>query len=82
MLLPLAQKMRKVFDRCVDKTVRTGLVAGLGTTYDFDMARKESLGSVGCYLCRMQYHVFYHQKPLQAQLGVMAFLEAHEQNTF
>ena len=75
MLLPLAQKMSKVFDRCEDLTVRTELVEGLGNTYGFDMARKESLD---CYLCRMLYHMFYHEKPFQAQLGVMAFLEAHE----
>ena len=75
MLLPLAQKMSKVFDRCENKTVRTELVEGLGNTYGFDMARKESLD---CYLVRMMYHMFYHEKPFQAQLGVMAFLEAHE----
>ena len=75
MLLPLAQKMSKVSDPCVDKTVRTELVEGLGNTYGFDMARRESLD---CYLCRMLYHMFYHKKPFQAQLGVMAFLEAHE----
>ena len=79
MLLPLAQKMSKVFDRCETKTVRTELVEGLGNTCGFDMARKESLD---CYLIRMLYHMFYHEKPFQAQLGVMAFLEAHEQNTF
>ena len=39
-LLPLAQKMGKVFDRCEDKTVRTELVEGLGNTYGFDMKRK------------------------------------------
>ena len=75
MLLHLAQKMGKVFDRCEDKTVQTELVEGLGNTYGFDMARKESLE---CYLCRMLYHMFYHDKPFQAQLGVMAFLEAQE----
>ena len=75
MLLPLAQKMSKVFGRCEDKTVRTELVEGLGNTYGFDMARKESLE---CYLCRMLYHTLYHNKPFQAQLGVMAFLEAQE----
>ena len=77
MLLPLAQKMSKVFDRCEDLTVRTELVEGLGNTCGFDMARKESLE---CYLQRMLYYnvMFYHEKPFQAQLGVMAFLEAHE----
>ena len=76
MLLPLAQKMCKVFDRCEDFTVQTELVEGLGSAYGFDMARKESLD---CYLCRMLYHMtlLYHEKPFQAQLGV-AFLEAHE----
>ena len=76
MLLPLAQKMSKVFDRCETKTVRTELVERLGNTYGFDMARKEALD---CYLVRMLYYImFYHEKPFQAQLGVMAFLEAHE----
>ena len=75
MLLPLAQKMSKVSNRCQDKTVRTELVEGLGNTYGFDMARKESLE---CWLMRVLYHMFYHEKPFQAQLGVMAFLEAHE----
>jgi hypothetical protein len=75
MLLPLAQKMCKVFDRCEDLTVRTELVEGLGNTYGFDMARK---GPLECYLQRMLYYMFYHEKPFQAQLGVMAFLEAHE----
>ena len=40
MLLPLAQKMSKVFNRCETKTVQTELVEGLGNTYGFDMARK------------------------------------------
>ena len=75
MLLPLAQKMCKVFDRCEDLTVRIELVEGLGNPYGFDMARKESLE---CYLQRMLYCMFYHEKPFQAQLGVMACLEAHE----
>ena len=75
MLLPLAQKMSKVFDRCEDLTVRTELVEGLGNTYGFDMARKESLD---CYLVRMLYHMFFHENPFQAQLSVMAFLEAQE----
>ena len=67
--------MSKVFDRCEDLTVRTELVEGLGNAYGFDMARKESLEF---YLQRMMYYMFYHEKPFQAQLGVMAFLEAHE----
>ena len=75
MLLPLAQKMCKVFARCEDLTVQTELVEGLGNTYGYDKARKESLES---YLSRMLYQMFYHEKPFQAQLGVMAFLEAHE----
>ena len=75
MLLPLAQKMSKVLDRCTSKSVRTELVEGLGNTYGFDMARERSLD---CWLCRVLYHMFYHEKPFQAQLGVMAFLEAHE----
>ena len=62
-------------DRCEDLTVRTELVEGLSNTYGFDMARRESLE---CYLQRMLYYMFYHEKPFQAQLGVMAFLEAHE----
>ena len=34
MLLPLARKMSKVFDRCETKVVRTELAEGLGNTYD------------------------------------------------
>ena len=82
MLLPLAQKliikMSKVFDWCASKQVRTELVEGLGNTYGFDMARKESMKS---WLIRVLYHMFYYDKPLQDQLGVMALLEAHEWNT-
>ena len=74
MLLPLAQKMSKVFDCCEIRTVRTELVEGLGNTYGFDMAKKES-ASLDCYLIR---HMFYQKRPFQAQLGVMAFLEAQE----
>ena len=51
------------------------LVERLGNTYGFGMARK---GPLGCWLMRVLYHMIYHDKPLQAQLGVMAFLEAHE----
>ena len=75
MLLPLAQKMSKILDRCISKQVRTELVEGLGNTYGFDMARKESME---CWLVRVMYHMFYHDTPFQAQLGVMAFLEANE----
>ena len=59
MLLPLAQKISKVLDRCTSKAVRTELVAGLGNTYGFDMARKESME---CWLVRVLYHnvMFYH----------------------
>ena len=77
--MPLAQKMSKVLDRCtrLSKQVRTELVEGLGNTCGFDMARKQSME---CWLVRVLYHnvMFYHDKPFQAQLGVMAFLEAHE----
>ena len=75
MLLPLAQKVSKVFGRCEDLTVRTELVKRLGNTHGVDRARKESLE---CHLCRMLYHMFYYKKPFQAQLGVIAFLEAQE----
>ena len=37
MLLPLAQKMSKVFARCEDLTVKTEFVDGLGNTYGFDI---------------------------------------------
>ena len=75
MLLPLAQKMCKILDRCASKQVRTELVEGLGNTYGFDMARKESMES---WLIRVLYHMLLYDRPFQAQLGVMAFLEAHE----
>ena len=77
MLLPLAQKMSKNIDRCVSKQVQTELVEGLGNTYGFDMARKESMED---WLVRVLYYMFFYDKPFQAQLGVMAFLhvEAHE----
>ena len=77
MLLPLAQKMGKIFDRFASKQIRTELVDGLGNTYGVDMARKESMES---WLARALYHIFFYDKPFQAQLGVMAmaFLEAHE----
>ena len=75
MLLPLAQKMSKVFDRCASKQVRTELVEGLGNTYGFDMARKETMES---WFTLVLYYMFYYDKPFQDQVGVMAFLEAHE----
>ena len=75
MLMSLAQKMSKVVNRCETKTVRTELVEGLGNTDGFGMARKES---PDCWLMRVLYHTRHHDKPYQAQLGVMAFLEAHD----
>ena len=79
MLLPLSQKMSKVLDRCTSKSVRTELVEGLGNTYGFDMARKESI-LMECWIIRVLCHnvMFYHDRPFQAHLGVMAFMEAHE----
>ena len=79
MLLPLAQKMRKVIDCCTSKAVRTELVEGLGNTHGFDKTRSESME---CWLIRVLYHMFYHGRPFQAQLGVMAFPEAHKWHTF
>ena len=52
MLLPLAQKMSKVLDRCTSKAVRTKLVEGLGNTYGFDMVRNESME---CWLIRVPH---------------------------
>ena len=75
MLLPLAQKMSKVPNRRETKTSRTELIGGLGNTYGFGMARA---GSPECWLMRVLCHMFYHEKPSQAQLGVMALLEAHK----
>ena len=75
MLLPLAQKMSKMTDRCASKQVPTELVEGLGNTYGCDMARNESMQEC---LVRFLYHMSFHDEPFQAQLGVMAFLEAHE----
>ena len=43
MLLPLAQKMGKIFGCCASTQVRTELVEGLGNAYGFRMARKESI---------------------------------------
>ena len=68
-------KTSKVLDRCTSKQVQAERVEGLGNTYGFDMARKESME---CWLMRVPYYMFYHGRPFQAQLGVMAFLEAHE----
>ena len=78
---PLAQKMGKVFDRGEDLAVQTEPVGGLGSAYGFDRARKEPLG---CYLCRISIlrHMFYYEKPFQAQLGVMEFLDAPEWTAF
>ena len=39
MLLPLAQKIGKIFGRCASKQVRSELVEGLGNTYGFQIAR-------------------------------------------
>ena len=75
MLLPLVQKMSKIFGRCASKQVQTELMEGLGHTYGFDMARKESMED---WLIQVLYHMLFHDKPFQAQLGVIAFLEAHE----
>ena len=75
MLLPLAQKMSKIADRRGSKWVRTELVEGLGNTYGFDMAREDSMED---WLVRALYYMFFYDKPFQAQLGVVAFLEAHE----
>ena len=70
MLLPLAQKMGTVFGRCASKQVRTELMEGLGDTYGFDMARKESMED---WLSQVLYYMLYYDKPFQDQLGVMAF---------
>ena len=54
---------------------------GLGNTYGFEMARKESNENVN-WLVRFMYYTFYYDKPFQNQLAIgvisMAFLEAHE----
>ena len=72
--MPLAQKMGKLLGRA-SKQIRTELVEGSGNTYGLEMARKEPNES---WLVRALYCMFYHDKPVQNQLGVMAFLEAHE----
>ena len=71
--------MSKILDRCASKQVRTELVEGLGNTYGFDMARKESMEG---WIIRVLYHMLFYDRPFQAQLGVMAFLEAREWHTF
>ena len=75
MLLPLAQKMSKMIDCCGSKQVRTELVEGPGNTDGFDMARKQSMED---WLVRVLYYICFYDRPFQAQLGAMAFLEAHE----
>ena len=75
MLLPLAQKMSKIHDRYISQHIQTELIEGLGNTYGLNMARKESME---CWLVRVPYYMFYYSKLFQAQLGVMAFLEAHK----
>ena len=52
---------------------------GSGDACGFDMVWKETMEGL---LVRVLYHIFYHDKPLQAQLGVMEVPEAHEQHTF
>ena len=80
MPLPLAQNMGKIIGRS-SKQFRTELVKGLGNTHGFEMhimARKEPNGN---WLVRVLHHnvIFYYDMPeFQNQLGVMAFLEAHE----
>ena len=62
-LLPLAQKMSKLVDRCASKQARTELVEGLGNTYGSEMSRKESKES---WLTRVLYHMIFttsHFKP-------------------
>ena len=66
MLLPLAQKIRKIHDRCtlqctrLSKAVQTELIEGLGNTYGFGMARKESME---CRLMQVMYYMLYHDRP-------------------
>ena len=79
MHLPLAQKMSKILDRCISKQVRTEPVEGLGNNYGFGMARKESMEA---WLIRGLYCMFCYDRPFQAQLGVMAFLEARSWHAF
>ena len=67
MLLPLAQKMGKIFGRCASKQVQTELVGGLGSTYGFHnlMARKESDVN---WLVRALYYMFFYDKPFQKHI--------------
>ena len=44
MLLPLAQKMSKVFHRCEDKSVRTEPIEGLGNTYGNTYGEERTIG--------------------------------------
>ena len=74
MLLPLAQKMGKMMGRS-SKQIRTEVVEGLGNAYGFEMARMEPNEN---WLVRVLYYMFYYDKPVQNQLGVMAFMAAHE----
>ena len=74
MRLSLAQKVGKIPGRS-SKQIRTALMEGLGSTYGFEMARKESNEN---WLVRVLYCMFYYDKPCQNQLGVMDFLEAHK----
>ena len=74
MLLPLAQKMSKIIDRCGSKRVRSELVEGLGNTYGFDMARK---GPMEDWPVPALYCMFLYDRQFQAQLGVMELPEAH-----
>ena len=58
MILPLAQKMSKVLDRCTGKAVRTELVGGLGNTYGFDIIGEEGINGVLAYVSPvLQCHV-------------------------
>ena len=74
MPLPLVQKLIQKRGK-ISKQIRTQVVDGLGGTYGFEMARKESNEN---WLMRVPYYMFYYDKPVQNELGVMAFLEAHE----
>ena len=67
--------MGKIFGRCASKQAVTEFVEGLCNTYGFHMGRNESIDD---WLTRVLYYMFFHDKPFQKQLGVMAFLEAHE----
>ena len=77
MLLPLAQKTGKTFSQCASKQAQPELVEGLGNTYGFPMAKKESMDD---WLTRVLYCMLFYNKPFlkQVSMGVMVFLEAHE----